>query len=143
MRKVKIFFLVFVLIILLVLVRIFEESLFYDPLLLFFKTDHLTQPLPQFNAFKLLGNVAFRFFINTLISLIMLWVLFRSRSIIKLSAILYSILFILLFAAYMYLIFFSEKGSYMTLFYVRRFLIQPLFLLILIPAFYFQKKMTP
>jgi exosortase F-associated protein len=26
------------------------------------------------------------------------------------------------------------------LFYVRRFLIQPLFLLVLIPAFYFQKK---
>jgi exosortase F-associated protein len=31
-------------------------------------------------------------------------------------------------------------GGHLALFYVRRFLIQPIFLLLLIPAFYFQKK---
>jgi exosortase F-associated protein len=34
----------------------------------------------------------------------------------------------------------SAAGEHMALFYVRRFLIQPLFLLLLLPAFYFHKR---
>ncbi|PKA82493.1 exosortase F-associated protein [Ulvibacter sp. MAR_2010_11] len=125
---------------LLVLIRMFEETLFYNPLLYFFKTNHSTQPLPEFDTYKLLANVSLRFLLNTLLSLAILWTVFKEKEVVKLSAILYAFLFVVLIAIFTFLLFNSEAGEHLTLFYVRRFLIQPLFLLILLPAFYFQKK---
>ncbi len=125
---------------LLVLIRFFEETLFYDPLLEFFKMDYKTLPLPKMDIYPLLTSVVFRFLMNTILSLAILWFVFRDKEIIKFSVILYSFLFILLFTAFIFIVFTSEgTSSHMVLFYVRRFLIQPLFLLLLLPAFYFQK----
>ena len=97
-------------------------------------------PLPEFDALKLFGNVALRFLMNTIISLGVLWIVFQKAEIIKLSSLLYTALFIVLFVVYYFLASSEATGQHMALFYVRRFLIQPLFLLILIPAFYFQKN---
>lgn len=125
---------------LLVLIRFFEDTLFYDPLLEFFKMDYKTLPLPKMDIYPLLTSVVFRFLMNTILSLTILWFVFRDKEIIKFSVILYSFLFILLFTAFIFIVFTSEgTSSHMVLFYVRRFLIQPLFLLLLLPAFYFQK----
>jgi len=124
----------------LVLIRLFETDLFYDPLTLFFKVDHSTAPLPEFDTLKLVAFVLLRFVMTTGISLLLLWVLFRKKEIVKLSAVLYGVLLVVLLAAFLVLIQSSESGGHMALFYVRRFLIQPIFLLLLIPAFYFQKK---
>lgn len=125
---------------LLVLIRFFEDTLFYDPLLEFFKMDYKTLPLPKMDIYPLLTSVVFRFLMNTILSLVILWFVFRDKEIIKFSVILYNFLFILLFTAFIFIVFTSEgTSSHMVLFYVRRFLIQPLFLLLLLPAFYFQK----
>lgn len=125
---------------LLVLIRFFEETLFYDPLLEFFKMDYKTLPLPKMDIYPLLTSVVFRFLMNTILSLAILWFVFRDKEIIKFSVVLYSFLFILLFTAFIFIVFTSEgTSSHMVLFYVRRFLMQPLFLLLLLPAFYFQK----
>lgn len=124
----------------LVLIRAFEDSLFYDPLLSFFKGEYSTQPLPEMDGFALQTGIVLRFLMNTLISLAIIWLIFNDRGIFKLSAILYSLLFVVLFLVFSFIIFNSEEvGNHMALFYVRRFLIQPVFLLILLPAFYFQK----
>ena len=125
---------------LLVLIRAYENSLFYDPLLDFFKMDYKSMPLPEMDTFALQTGIALRFLLNTIISLAILWLVFFDKEIIKLATILYSILFALLFMVFSFIIFSSEEtGGHFVLFYVRRFLIQPLFLLILLPAFYFQK----
>lgn len=125
---------------LLVLIRAFENTLFYDPLLHFFEMDYKSMPLPKMDTFALQTGIALRFLLNTIISLAIIWMIFRDREIIKLSLILYSFLFAILFMAFSFIIFTSEGSSgHFLLFYVRRFLIQPLFLLILLPAFYFQK----
>jgi exosortase F-associated protein len=125
---------------LLVLIRAFEDALFYDPLLHFFEMDYKSMPLPEMDTFALQSGIALRFLLNTIISLAILWLVFQDRGIIKLSLILYSFLFAILFMAFSFIIFTSEESSgHFVLFYVRRFLIQPLFLLILLPAFYFQK----
>lgn len=132
--------LVIVLTVGLVAIRMFEAVLFYDPLLEFFKTDHTTHPLPDLSEVRLLLHTGLRFVINTVLSLAILWVVFQKKEIIKLSVVLYLLLFIVAMIAFYLLIHSSETGNYMALFYVRRFLIQPVFLLLLIPAFYFQKK---
>ncbi|AFL80065.1 hypothetical protein Aeqsu_0554 [Aequorivita sublithincola DSM 14238] len=129
-----------ILVIFLVLIRAYEDSLFYDPLLEFFKMDYKTLPLPEMDTFELQTNISLRFLLNTIISLAIIWLVFRDREFIKLSGILYSLLFVLLFLVFSFIIFTAEgTGSHLVLFYVRRFLIQPLFLLLLLPAFYFQK----
>ncbi len=125
---------------LLVVVRMFEDVLFYDPLLDFFKHDHSTKALPEFETVRLLVHLVFRFILNTLISLIILWVVFKDGGILKISGVIYGLAFVLLFALFCVLLFTSEEGPHMFLFYVRRFLIQPLFLLLLLPAFYLQKQ---
>ncbi|SRX54502.1 exosortase F system-associated membrane protein [Aequorivita sp. CIP111184] len=128
---------------LLVLIRAFENTIFYDPLLEFFKMDYKALPLPKMDSFALQTGIVLRFLMNTIISLAILWLVFFDKEIIKLSALLYSLLFVGLFMVFTFIIFTSEEtGGHLVLFYVRRFLIQPLFLLILLPAFYFQKYKT-
>jgi hypothetical protein len=76
MNRLKKIALVLFLVALLVLIRMYEDQLFYNVLLDFFKTNHSTAPLPDFELWKLIGNVSLRYFLNTLISLAILWVVF-------------------------------------------------------------------
>lgn len=131
-------FAAFGLLILLVLVRFYEEALFYDPLLPFFRQEG--KKLPDYNSLKLFLGLAFRYGLNTLLSLGIIWLAFKDKAILKLSIIVYAALFVVLSA----ILFFSltaEKPNLLLIFYVRRFLIQPLLLLLLLPAFFYQKRM--
>ena len=88
--------LVVLLTIFLVLIRFFEPDLFYDPLYFYFKSDYSNLPIPEMDIIKFTGNITLRFLMNTIVSLAILWVLFISRSIVKLSSILYVMLFMIL-----------------------------------------------
>ncbi len=126
---------------LLVCIRSFASDLFYDPLITFFKTNHSTDVLPDMDVPKLLLHTSFRFLLNTIISLGILWAIFKRVDVIKVSALLFGCVFVLLMLFFWILLGSDQAGGHMALFYVRRFLIQPLFLLLLIPAFYFQKNL--
>ena len=123
-------------------IRFFEDALFYDPFLTFFKTDYQNKPLPNVDALQLILNLFLRYFANTLLSIAIIYLLFLNKTHVKVAFVLYLILFVLLIAIFSYLLFVSEHPNYLILFYVRRFLIQPVLLLLLIPAFYFQKLTT-
>lgn len=126
---------------LLVLVRLFEAELFYDPLLSFFKQDYLNQKVPDAEFGKLLLHTTYRYLINTAISLLILWVAFRDRDVIKFSVVLYVLVLVILLPGMAWLIAnATPESNYNILFYVRRFLIQPLFILLLLPAFYYHKQ---
>ena len=140
MNKVLKVILILVFFALLAGVRHFQEALFYDPLLLFFKSNFSSEALPDLIVPKFYLHLAFRFLINTVLSLAILWFLFQKFEIVKISAVIYAIFFVALMALMVLFINISEVGAYQMLFYTRRFLIQPLLLLLLIPAFYFIKK---
>jgi len=131
---------VIVLFLLLALVRFFEHSLFYDPLVDFYKGNYLKKIKPDFNYWWLIVNTSFRFCINTTISLVVIWVAFRKRSILKFSLLFYIVAFVILILLFAYLTYFMQSNHYFLLFYVRRFLIQPIFVILLVPAFYYQLK---
>ncbi len=126
-----------VLLLLLVGVRAFEDSLFYDPFIHFFKTEFQHQKLPDFNTFQLFLGLLFRYWLNTVLSLGILYVLFKQKQIITISLWMYVLFFLVLNTIFFVLLY--RNPDYMMLFYVRRFLIQPLFLVLFIPAFYYQK----
>lgn len=125
----------------LLLIRAFEDRLFYDPLLDFFKDDYKILPLPSMDVFSLTVGIVFRYFLNALFSLAILWLVFLDRDIIKLSIVIYLVLLVLFLITFLLLVHFFKENHYMLiLFYVRRFLIQPIFLLLLLPSFYFHKR---
>jgi exosortase F-associated protein len=127
-------------IIFLALIRAYEDNLFYDPFLVYFKSDYNNLPIPEINNLKLFLDLAFRFFLNTVISLAIIYALFKDIDAIKFASFLYIIFFATLIAAFFYVLLNNEEPNKMGLFYIRRFLIQPLFLLLFIPAFYYQKQ---
>ncbi|MQP25472.1 exosortase F system-associated protein [Flavobacterium sp. LMO8] len=123
----------------LILVRAFEDNLFYDPFLSFFKTDYQNKPLPNLNQFLLFLNLLLRYTLNTFFSLIIIRLLFNEKQLMFFSGYLFLFLFLVLVAIFFGLLHFSDQPDYLILFYIRRFLIQPLFLVLFIPAFYYQK----
>ena len=126
------------LILLLVLIRAFEENLFYDPFLDYFKSEYAHLPFPKINILKLFFSLGMRFYLNSMISLFLLYVIFKDKQIIKFTAFLYMVLGSILIISFIFMLTFFPHEK-MTLFYIRRFLIQPIFILLFIPAFYYQK----
>ena len=131
--------LVFLLVFLLVLVRAFENQLFYDPFLNYYRGDFSSMALPQLNWFYFFISLTFRYGLNMLISLAMIYVLFKEKEIVKFTAVLYLLFFVILFISLWIVMHFFPSENKMLLFYIRRFLIHPLFVLLFIPAFYFQR----
>ncbi|OOG70422.1 exosortase F system-associated protein [Flavobacterium sp. A45] len=132
-------FVVMLFVTLLVFVRAFEKQLFYDPFLVYFEGDYMELPLPEFDNLKLFFGLTFRFFLNALFSLGILYFIFKDKEMISFVSILYLFLFVILIAAFFCMLHFFKNQENLLLFYVRRFLIQPLFVIVFIPAFYYQK----
>ncbi len=124
----------------LVLIRAFEETLFYDPFLAFFKSDFKSSALPFFETLPLFLGLLFRYTLNTVLSLAILNSLFKQKQILWFSAQLYVMALIGLLLVFFAVLFLFDPPNYIVLFYVRRFLIQPIFLLLFVPAFYLQYR---
>jgi exosortase F-associated protein len=141
-RIVKIFFLfakISSLIGILILIRAYENSLFYDPFLEYFKSENPTE-YPKYNLALLIINLIIRYFINSAISLGIIYLVFKDKSKIFFLIYLYIFLLLILLGLFIFVLEFLSSESKMILFYSRRFIIQPLFLLLFIPGFYSQQQ---
>lgn len=125
---------------LLALIRLFEKQLFYDPFLDFFKGEFQNAQLPEYKSVSLFFGLVFRYFLNSVVSIAVIYVVFKDLPLTKFTTVLYLIFFLVLIGLFFGILKFSDQPDYMFLFYVRRFLIQPLFLVLFLPAFYYQKK---
>ena len=128
------------LVLLLVLVRAYENELFYDPFLDFFKQDFTNLHLPNVDLLSLFLGVFFRYTLNTLFSLGIIYVLFKEVMMIRFAFVLYCFFFLIFVVTFFYVIYFTTQNHNWILFYIRRFLIQPIFLLLFIAGFYYQKQ---
>jgi exosortase F-associated protein len=124
---------------LLILIRTFENDLFYDPYLSFFESDYLYIDNPRREVFKLTLFTTLRYVLNSIISLGIIFMFFSDKSIVKFSALIYIIAFVILIGLYLYFVINPKQEDYYIFFNIRRFLIQPLLLLLLLPAFYYYK----
>ncbi|MFN7043796.1 MAG: exosortase F system-associated membrane protein [Flavobacterium sp.] len=123
----------------LIFIRGFESQLFYDPFLVFFKLEYQNKSLPEFDGISLFFGLFFRYSLNTLVSLGIIYLLFKQLPLVRFAMLLYSIFFVVLILLFFGLLLFSNQPDFLILFYIRRFLIQPLFLVLFIPAFYYQQ----
>ena len=136
-HKVKILTTIFI-VICFGLIRAFESQLFYDPFLEYFELDFKNLPFPQVDLFKLFCGLFLRFFLNSILSLVLIYALFKDKEILKFSTFLYVFFMVILFVLFLVILNYFPDGNWL-LFYVRRFIIQPIFVLLFIPAFYYQQ----
>ncbi|MGA9638778.1 exosortase F system-associated membrane protein [Flavobacterium sp.] len=121
------------------MIRAFEHELFYDPFLGYFEGDFHNQPLPLYNSIQLFLSLGFRYGMNMIISLVLMYVVFKQTEMIRFVSLLYLLFFVLLVICFFGIIYFCGASNNLILFYIRRFLIQPIFVLLFIPAFFYQK----
>jgi len=139
MNNISKYILLFILFVLLILIRVFENELFYDPYLLFFQNDYLYIDSPRREVFELAAFTTLRYALNSIISLGILYLVFKDKSIIRFSSLVYVASFVLLMLVYLYFVVNPRQEDYYLFFNIRRFLIQPINLLVLLPAFYYYK----
>ena len=124
----------------LVLVRKFETQLFYDPILDYFHGNYMNQAFPTIDFAKHILNVSSRYLLNSILSLGIIYLLFNEIKFVKISAVVMFLLFLPLILLYIYFIKTEFETAVTAGFYVRRFLLQPIILLLLVPAIWFYKK---
>ncbi|QSS98000.1 exosortase F system-associated membrane protein [Psychroflexus sp. ALD_RP9] len=130
------------LIVALIAVRLFERSLFPEVLLDFYTTTYSFSEPPNFNWFNLISTTILRYLVNSVLSILIIYLLFPSTKTLKFIIWFYCLALVVLISVFSILLYQLKPEDYMTLFYVRRFLIQPLFLILLVPALYYQKKVA-
>ena len=128
-----------ILFMLLFVIRAYDRQLFYDPLIEYFKNDYLYTYIYNIDVWRLIVNMLFRYTLNSLISLGIIWVLFERKDYLKFSGFFLMLMFMILIIVFVLLIRNDFESGYLFPFYIRRFIIHPLFLLLLLPAFYYQK----
>ena len=129
-----------ILVFFLVLVRVFQDELFYDPFIHFFKTDYHFNTLPEYDLTKLLSYLVLRYTINYVLSIGIIYTLFQKIQFIRLASILYLGAFLILIVLFLILLLNLDSNWYYLFFNIRRFLIHPVLLILFTAAFYSYNK---
>lgn len=123
----------------LISVRVFEDRIFYDPFLSFFHEVDKSLHFPDFKWGKLIVSYLFRFFLNLFFSCLIIQFWFNNKQWTIQGALLILIVFAITFPIYLYCISDRFEVGYLFSFYMRRFVIQPLILLLVIPILYYRR----
>lgn len=121
-------------------VRFLEDKIFYDPFLPYFHLANKQAVFPNFEWTKLVFSHLFRFVLNLIFSLVVIYFGFKNRSWTLQAAVMIVLVFVLTFPIYLYCLYDRFELGYLFSFYIRRFVIQPMVLLLLLPLFYYRKQ---
>ena len=122
-------------------IRMVESTLFYDPFLQYFREANKQLEIPDFVWSPLILHHLFRFCLNLIFSAIILQGFFNNKKWTIQGIVLMILVFAITFCIYLYCLHSDLEIGYLFTFYMRRFVIQPIILLLIIPLFYYRKKM--
>ena len=122
-------------------VRYLENILFYDPFLKYFASTSSNPAFPQFEWTRLIGSHLFRFLLNLIFSLGIVHFLFFNKKWTFQAMVLITLSFIIFFPIYLYSVYTEFSFGNLFSFYIRRFVIQPLPILLIVPLFYHRKNL--
>lgn len=123
----------------LISVRILEDTLFYDPFLRYFRQSSQRLPFPDYALGNLILHHLFRFSLNLIFSLLIIHFIFKRKDWTIQAGIMIILVFVVAFPLYLYCLHTEFKIGYLFSFYTRRFVIQPLIVLLIIPMYYYRK----
>jgi exosortase F-associated protein len=125
---------------LLFLIRAYETELFYDPLIVYFQNDYLYKPIPEIDTWKLTVDLLFRYSLNSLVTIGIIYMIFRKKKYVKFAGFVLMVAFMIMIVIFSLLLRTKFETGYLFPFYIRRFIVHPIFLLILLPAFYYYRR---
>lgn len=140
--KLKSIFLVIIGVLGLISIRVLEDKIFYDPFISYFRNNDVSYEIPSFSSVKIILHYIFRFFLNLIFSLIVIQGFFNNKKWTKEGALLIILFFVITFPIYLFCLFTEFSLGELFSFYMRRFVIQPLILLLIIPIFYYRKEIN-
>ncbi|MDO4762873.1 MAG: exosortase F system-associated protein [Flavobacteriaceae bacterium] len=120
-------------------VRVLESDIFYDPFLNYFKTSH--SPFPEFEWGRIIISHIFRFFLNFIFSLEIIHFLFKNEKWTFQAGVLILSCLAIFFPIYLYCLYTEFQFGELFAFYIRRIVIQPIPVLLLVPIFYYRKSL--
>jgi exosortase F-associated protein len=117
---------------------------FYSMLIEFKVPQKLDYGMQQYTGPKLpfIFNKTMRYFVNDIFAICIIYALFQERKYTRFAF--YVMIFgvLVLHPTYLYLIFEQPKGFSSAISHLHRIIMNPVLMMILIPAFYFQKKQS-
>lgn len=122
-------------------VRTVENHIFYDPFLTYFHAADKNALFPEFDWLKLNVSHLFRFTLNLFFSSLIIYGIFGRKDWTIQGIVLMLIVFAITFTMYLYAISSRFEIGYLFSFYVRRFVIQPITVLLIIPIFYYRQHL--
>lgn len=121
-------------------IRVMEDTIFYDPFLEYFHEANKNIAFPAFEWGKLIGGHLFRFVLNLFFSCLIIQGLFKNKQWTIQGALMMLIVFVIAFPIYLYCIQDKFEVGYLFSFYMRRFVIQPVIILLIVPMFYYRMQ---
>jgi exosortase F-associated protein len=97
--------------------------------------------VPDFIWGKLMLSHFFRFALNLIFSAIVVHFMFLNKKWTIQAVFLMAVAFLFFFPIYLWCLYSKMEIGYLFTFSVRRFVIQPIILLLIIPIFYYRKKL--
>ena len=123
-------------------VRMVEDKIFYDPFLNYFHEANKKADFPDLEWGKLILNYIFRFVLNLIFSAVVVQFIFKNFKWTVQAGVMILLVFAITFPVYLYCISTKFEIGYLFSFYMRRFVIQPLILLLIIPLFYYRNQIS-
>ncbi len=122
----------------LALVYVGQKKLFYDPFLDFIYNP-VTDNYPNLETTKYVFSKLFRFLLNDSLAILIIYGFFGPGKYVKFAA--YILLFglVVLLPLYLVLVIFFYPETYLYLNHLHRLVLNPVLMMLLIPAFYSQK----
>lgn len=126
----------------LVLVYVFQRVLFYDPF-----QDLVYQP-GQFNEISInhskyiFGKIS-RYILNDGFALMIIWGLFQNKKYLRFAVIIFMIGLLILLPIYITLSLMYYETIHTFLNHLHRLVLNPVLMMLLIPAFYYQNRVNP
>ena len=123
-----------------VLVYVFQIELFYDPLN-HFQFNPKDPQVPQIDTWKLVFSKAFRYLLNDVLGLMVIWGLFQNRTYLQFAVYVFLFGFFILLPIYLVLVtnFYVEARPFLN--HLHRVVLNPVLMMLLIPAFYCQQSL--
>ena len=123
-------------------VRMVEDQIFYDPFLEYFRTANKSSVFPDFIWSSLIYSHIFRFLLNLALSAVIIHLVFNKKKWTFQAVVLILIVFAITLPIYLYCVKTEFSIGHLFSFYMRRFVIQPIILLMIIPLFYYRQKLS-
>lgn len=123
-----------------ILVYVFQIEIFYDPLN-HFQFNPQNPQVPEINSGKLVLSKSIRYLLNDTFGLMVIWGLFGNKKYLQFAVYVFLFGFLVLLPLYLILVtnFYVETRPFLN--HLHRLVLNPVLMMLLIPAFYYQKSL--